>query len=42
MTEASPALVQRGADVASPNMFNSAVRGADPQDEVASMPMLGQ
>jgi len=42
MTEASPALVQRGADVASPNMFNSAVRGTDRQDQVASMPMLGQ
>jgi len=42
MTEASPALVQREADVASTSMFNSVVRGADPQDQVASMPRVGQ
>jgi len=42
MTEALPALVQRGADVASTSMFNSAVRGTDRQDQVASMPMLGR
>jgi len=43
MTEALPALVQRGADVAAmTSKFNSAVRGTDPQDQVASMPMLGQ
>jgi len=42
MTEALPALVQRGADVASTSLFNSAVRGTDPQGQVASMPRVGQ
>jgi hypothetical protein len=42
MTEALPALVQRGAEAAMTGVFNSAVRGTDPQDQVASMPRLGQ
>ena len=42
MTEALPALVQRGAEAAMTSMFNSAVRGTDPQGQVASMPTVGQ
>ena len=42
MTEALPALVQGGGEAAMTSMFNSAVRGTDPQGQVASMPMLGQ
>ncbi len=42
MIEALPALVQGGGEAAMTSMFNSAVRGTDPQDQVAAMPRVGQ